>query len=96
MPPIDSSEEIPSRPDPSSSMPTAGRCWGIYAGEDARINGGVPRLEVELMAQQNDYKFVGYTGAGHPFFNNTGSQYSINQNPPKRPVWKPWIGSKTT
>ncbi len=75
MPPIDSSEKIPSRPDPSSSMPTAGRCWGIYAGEDARINGGVPRLEVELMAQQNDYKFVAYPGAGHPFFNNTGSQY---------------------
>ena len=35
----------------------------------------MPRLEVELMAQQNDYKFVAYPGAGHSFFNNTGSQY---------------------
>ena len=48
---------------------------GIYAGEDARINGGVPRLEAELMAQQNDYKFVTYPGAGHAFFNDTGSRY---------------------
>ena len=48
---------------------------GIYAGENARINGGVPRLEAELMAQQNDYKFVTYPGAGHPFFNDTGSPY---------------------
>ena len=66
---------------------------GIYAGENARINGGVPRLEAELMVQQNDYKFVTYPGAGHPFFNGTGS--NIAQNPPKRPGWDPWIGSKT-
>ncbi len=48
---------------------------GIYAGEDARINGGVPSLEAELMAQQKDYKFVTYPGAGHAFFNDTGSRY---------------------
>ena len=48
---------------------------GTYAGEDARINGGVPSLEAELVVQQKDYKFVTYHGAGRPFFNATGSQY---------------------
>ena len=48
---------------------------GIYAGEDARINGGMPSLEAELMAQQKDYKFITYPGAGHAFFNDTGSRY---------------------
>ena len=48
---------------------------GIYAGEDSRINGGVPSLEAGLMVQQKDYKFVTYPGAGHAFFNDTGSRY---------------------
>ena len=48
---------------------------GIYAGEDARINGGVPALEDVLKAEQKNYKFVTYPGAGHAFFNDTGSRY---------------------
>ncbi|MCH8800425.1 MAG: dienelactone hydrolase family protein [Chloroflexi bacterium] len=48
---------------------------GIYAGEDSRINAGVPSLEAELLAQQKDFKFVTYPGAGHAFFNDTGSRY---------------------
>ena len=48
---------------------------GIYAGEDSRINGGVPSLEAELVVQQKDYKFVTYPGAAHPFFNDTDSRY---------------------
>ena len=48
---------------------------GIYAGEDSRINAGVPSLEAELLAQQKDYKFVTYPGASHAFFNDTGSRY---------------------
>ena len=27
------------------------------------------------MAQQKDYKFITYPGAGHAFFNDTGSRY---------------------
>jgi carboxymethylenebutenolidase len=46
-----------------------------YAREDVLINGGVPSLEAELMAQQKDYKLVTYPGASHPFFNDTGSRY---------------------
>ena len=48
---------------------------GIYAGEDSRINAGVPNLEAELMAQQKDYKLVTYPGANHTFFNGTGGRY---------------------
>ena len=48
---------------------------GTFAGEDARINGGVPSLEAELLAQQKDYKFVTYPGANHAFFDDTGSRY---------------------
>ena len=48
---------------------------GIYAGEDSRINGGVPSLEAELVVQQRDYKFVTYPGAAHPFSNDTDSRY---------------------
>ena len=47
----------------------------IYAGEDSRINAGVPALEAELMAQDKEYKFVTYPGANHAFFNDTGSRY---------------------
>ena len=49
---------------------------GIYAGEDSRINAGVPALESELIAQNKEYKFVTYPGANHAFFNDTGSRYN--------------------
>jgi len=48
---------------------------GIYAGEDARINAGVPALEEVLKAEGKNYKFVTYPGANHAFFNDTGSRY---------------------
>jgi len=67
---------------------------GIYAGEDSRINAGVPALEAELIAQNKEHKFITYPGANHAFFNDTGSRY--NPRPPKAHGWKPWTGSKTT
>ena len=48
---------------------------GIYAGEDARINAGLPALEAELIAEGKEHRFVTYPGAGHAFFNDTGSRY---------------------
>ncbi len=48
---------------------------GIYAGEDARINSGVPGLEDVLRVEEKNYKFVTYPGASHAFFNDTGSRY---------------------
>ena len=48
---------------------------GIYAGEDTRINAGVPGLKAALKAEGKNYKFVTYPGANHAFFNDTGSRY---------------------
>ena len=48
---------------------------GIYAGEDSRINGGVPALEEVLKAEGKDYRFITYPGASHAFFNDTSSRY---------------------
>ena len=48
---------------------------GIYAGDDARINAGVPSLETALRSEDKEYKFVTYPGASHAFFNDTGSRY---------------------
>ncbi len=48
---------------------------GIYAGEDSRINAGVPSLEKALINGDKDFKFVTYPGANHAFFNDTGSRF---------------------
>ena len=48
---------------------------GIYAGEDNRINSGVPELEAALRQDGKDYRVVTYPGAGHAFFNDTGQRY---------------------
>ena len=48
---------------------------GIYAGNDDRINDGVPDLEAALQQQQKDYRFITYPGTGHAFFNDTGRRY---------------------
>ncbi len=48
---------------------------GIYAGDDDRINGGVPDLEAALKQHDKEYKFVTYPGTRHAFFNDTGGRY---------------------
>ena len=48
---------------------------GIYAGEDSRINAGVPALEAALIAQNKEHRFITYPGASHSFFNDTGRRY---------------------
>lgn len=49
---------------------------GIYAGNDDRINAGVPDLESALKREGKEYKFKTYAGAGHAFFNDTGGRYN--------------------
>jgi dienelactone hydrolase len=49
---------------------------GIYGGDDQRINEGVPALEAALKEHNKNYKFITYPGAGHAFFNDTGSRYN--------------------
>lgn len=46
-----------------------------YAGLDERINAGIPAFEEALKAAGVEYQMFMYEGAGHAFFNDTGSRY---------------------
>jgi carboxymethylenebutenolidase len=46
-----------------------------YAGDDQRINAGIPAFEEALKKAGVDYKIHMYEGAGHAFMNDTGSRY---------------------
>lgn len=46
-----------------------------YAGNDERINAGIPAFEEALRKAGIDYKIYIYEGAGHAFMNDTGSRY---------------------
>lgn len=46
-----------------------------YAGLDERINKRIPEFEAALKKASIDYKIFIYEGAGHAFFNDTGSRY---------------------
>lgn len=47
-----------------------------YAGDDQRINAGIPAFEEALKKASIDHKIFMYEGAGHAFFNDTGQRYS--------------------
>jgi carboxymethylenebutenolidase len=46
-----------------------------YAGLDERINAGIEAFEAALKEASVEYKLFMYEGAGHAFFNDTGSRY---------------------
>lgn len=46
-----------------------------YAGDDERINAGIPAFEEALRKAGVDYKIFIYEGAGHAFMNDTGTRY---------------------
>jgi carboxymethylenebutenolidase len=46
-----------------------------YAGDDQRINAGIPAFEEALKKAGIDYKIYMYEGAGHAFMNDTGARY---------------------
>ena len=48
---------------------------GIYAGDDDRINSGLPDLEAALRQNDKTYQVISYPGTGHAFFNDTGQRY---------------------
>ncbi|GIW25443.1 dienelactone hydrolase family protein [Meiothermus sp.] len=48
---------------------------GIYGGNDARINAGIPALEAALKAANIRYQIKIYEGANHAFYNDTGANY---------------------
>lgn len=48
---------------------------GIYGGNDARINAGIPALEEALKKANIRYQIKIYEGANHAFHNDTGANY---------------------
>ncbi len=49
---------------------------GIYGGNDARINGGIPALEEALKKAGTKYQVKIFEGANHAFHNDTGQNYN--------------------
>ena len=47
-----------------------------YAGDDARINAGIPAFEEALKKAGVEYKIHMYEGAGHAFMNDTGQRFN--------------------
>jgi carboxymethylenebutenolidase len=47
-----------------------------YAGNDQRINEGIPAYEAALKKASKDYKMHMYEGAEHAFFNDTSPRYN--------------------
>jgi carboxymethylenebutenolidase len=47
-----------------------------YAGDDERINAGIPAFEEALKKAGIEYTIHMYPGAGHAFMNDTGSRYN--------------------
>jgi carboxymethylenebutenolidase len=48
-----------------------------YAGDDERINAGIPEFEAALNKSSIEYKIYMYDGAKHAFFNDTGPRYHM-------------------
>jgi carboxymethylenebutenolidase len=48
----------------------------IYAGNDQRINQGIPAIEEAMKANNKIYEKVIYEGADHAFHNDTGPRYN--------------------
>jgi carboxymethylenebutenolidase len=47
-----------------------------YAGDDERINAGIPAFEEALKQAGVEYTIHMYEGAGHAFLNDTGARYN--------------------
>lgn len=46
-----------------------------YAGDDERINAGIPAFEAALKEASVEYQIFMYEGAKHAFFNDTSTRY---------------------
>jgi len=50
----------------------------IYAGNDERVNAGIPAIESALLAAGKTFEIVVYPGTDHAFFNDTGDRYNAD------------------
>lgn len=64
-----------SQPDPEEVSKINADMLLHYAGQDERINAGIPAFEEALKAAGIEYKIYMYEEAAHAFFNDTGSRY---------------------
>ena len=51
-------------------------CLGIYAGNDTRINSGIPALEAAFKTANVTYEIMIYPNVNHAFHNDTGQSYN--------------------
>jgi carboxymethylenebutenolidase len=51
---------------------------GIYGGEDARVDAGIPDIERAMSMAGKTFEYMIYPGAGHAFFNDTGANYNAD------------------
>jgi len=58
----------------SSNTETYGLLYNWYAGNDDRINKGIPAFEEALKKASIDYKLYMYEGANHAFHNDTNPE----------------------
>jgi carboxymethylenebutenolidase len=64
------------QPDPKDVPKIKASMLIHYAGNDDRINAGIEAFEDALKKAKVEYKIYMYKGAGHAFFNDTGSRYN--------------------
>ncbi len=66
-----------SNPDPIENVANIkGEVMGLYAGEDARVNSGLPDLMKEFVKNRKGMSLKIYEGAVHAFFNHERPTYS--------------------
>ena len=65
-----------ANPKPIDSVANnSGPVLGIYAGEDERVNSGVPALVESMIRHKKSFEMKVYKGAQHAFFNETRPVY---------------------
>ncbi|HZS02562.1 MAG TPA: dienelactone hydrolase family protein [Chloroflexota bacterium] len=62
---------------------------GIYAGDDPRIDAGIPDLVAALTAAGKTFEIEVYPGVQHAFFNDTGQSYNADA---ARAAWQRALG----
>jgi carboxymethylenebutenolidase len=63
-------------PDPSEVGAIQAAMLAIYAGNDQRINQGIPPIELAMQAAGKTYEKIIYPGVDHAFHNDTGPRYN--------------------
>jgi carboxymethylenebutenolidase len=62
-------------PDPEDVPKIKASVLAHYAGDDERINAGIPAFEAALKKSGIEYEIHMYEGTRHAFFNDTGERY---------------------